>query len=158
MIGRKQLKEMDYILDCAIMKMIVSWLFHNKYNLVLPGFASQGLKKVDNLVFLIENRGSLSRRIAIMSTSLLYHAFGIRGYKYQKTDFVGGEVIFTITQDPRELCCSNCGSRKVKPKGQIERKFRGLPCWFAVSVDHPAYFQSSLSQLWLGPTGKSEIC
>ena len=62
-----------------------------------------------------------------MSTSLLYHAFGIRGYKYQKTDFVGGEVIFTITQDPRELCCSNCGSRKVKPKGQIERKFRGLP-------------------------------
>ena len=33
-----------------------------------------------------------------MSTSLLYHAFGVRGYGYVKTAYVGGEVIFTIEQ------------------------------------------------------------
>ena len=41
-----------------------------------------------------------------MSTSLLYHAFGIRGYRYVKTKYVGGEIIFTIEQ-PLESCrCS----------------------------------------------------
>ena len=29
-----------------------------------------------------------------MSTSLLYHGFGIRGYEYTRTDFVSGKVIF----------------------------------------------------------------
>ena len=33
-----------------------------------------------------------------MSTSLLYHAFGIRGYRYVRTDYLEGEVIFTIEQ------------------------------------------------------------
>jgi hypothetical protein len=36
-----------------------------------------------------------------MSTSLLYHAFGVRGYTYRKTEYVDGSVIFTIEQ-PRE--------------------------------------------------------
>ena len=35
-----------------------------------------------------------------MSTSLLYHAFGIRGYEYVRTDYQDGEVIFTIHQEP----------------------------------------------------------
>ena len=48
-----------------------------------------------------------------MSTSLLYHAFGVRGYRYLKTGYVGGEVIFTIEQ-PWETCrCSACGSENV---------------------------------------------
>jgi hypothetical protein len=29
-----------------------------------------------------------------MSTSLLYHGFSIRGYKYVRTEYQGGEVIF----------------------------------------------------------------
>jgi hypothetical protein len=28
-----------------------------------------------------------------MSTSLLYHAFGIRGYHYTRTDYQGGQTI-----------------------------------------------------------------
>jgi hypothetical protein len=28
-----------------------------------------------------------------MSTSLLYHAFGIRGYQYVRTDYQGGETL-----------------------------------------------------------------
>ena len=34
-----------------------------------------------------------------MSTSLLYHGFGVRGYRYARTDFLEGEVVFTIEQD-----------------------------------------------------------
>jgi len=33
-----------------------------------------------------------------MSTSLLYHGFGIRGYAYVKTEYEGGRVKFTICQ------------------------------------------------------------
>ena len=33
-----------------------------------------------------------------MSTSLLYHGFGIRGYHYVKTAYEDGQVIFTIGQ------------------------------------------------------------
>jgi transposase len=33
-----------------------------------------------------------------MSTSLLYHAFGIRGYQYTRTDYQDGHTIVTIHQ------------------------------------------------------------
>jgi hypothetical protein len=36
-----------------------------------------------------------------MSTSLLYHGFGIRGYEYVRTEYRAGEVTFTIRQDPK---------------------------------------------------------
>jgi hypothetical protein len=36
-----------------------------------------------------------------MSTSLLYHAFGIRCYNYVRTDSPGGQVIFANSQDPQ---------------------------------------------------------
>ena len=62
-----------------------------------------------------------------MSTSLLYHAFGIRGYEYVRTEYQGGQVIFTIRQEPKTLRCEACGSRDVRPKGQVERRFRSLP-------------------------------
>jgi len=62
-----------------------------------------------------------------MSTSLLYHAFGIRGYKYTRTDFRGGQVIFTIHQEPETCRCSACGSTQVVSRGQVERRFRALP-------------------------------
>lgn len=62
-----------------------------------------------------------------MSKSLLYHGFGIRGYEYQRTDFEGGGVIFTINQPRETLCCSACGGRRVFSRGQIVREFRSLP-------------------------------
>ena len=62
-----------------------------------------------------------------MSTSLLYHAFGIRGYDYVRTDYQDGQVIFTIAQDPADCRCSACGSRDVISRGQVPRRFRGLP-------------------------------
>ena len=62
-----------------------------------------------------------------MSTSLLYHAFGIRGYEYIRTDYQGGQVIFTIHQEPETCRCSACGSTQVVSRGQVERRFRALP-------------------------------
>jgi transposase len=62
-----------------------------------------------------------------MSTSLLYHAFGIRGYQYTRTAYQGGQVIFTIHQDPQSRRCPSCGSHRVKPRGHVERRFRTVP-------------------------------
>jgi transposase len=62
-----------------------------------------------------------------MSTSLLYHAFGIRGYQYTRTQYQGGQVIFTIHQEPETCRCSACGSPRVIRRGQVVRRFRSLP-------------------------------
>jgi len=62
-----------------------------------------------------------------MSTSLLYHAFGIRGYRYTRTDYQDGQTIFTIVQEPKTCRCSACGSAKLQSRGQVPRRFRTLP-------------------------------
>jgi transposase len=62
-----------------------------------------------------------------MSTSLLYHAFGIRGYIYVRTEYRNGAVIFTIRQEPETLRCSVCGSQHVISRGQVDRHFRSVP-------------------------------
>jgi transposase len=62
-----------------------------------------------------------------MSTSLLYHAFGIRGYHYTRTDYHDGQTIFTIRQEPETCRCSACGSPQVQSRGRVERRFRTMP-------------------------------
>lgn len=62
-----------------------------------------------------------------MSTSLLYHAFGIRGYQYVSTGYRGGQTIFTIRQESKSCRCSACGSADVRSRGQVERTFRAVP-------------------------------
>ena len=62
-----------------------------------------------------------------MSISLLYHAFGIRGYQYVRTNYTEGQVVFTICQEPQTCRCSACGSGDVLSRGHVERRFRSLP-------------------------------
>jgi transposase len=62
-----------------------------------------------------------------MSTSLLYHAFGIRGYRHVATDFQEGGVRFRIAKDLEDCRCSACGSAHVASRGQVERRFRSVP-------------------------------
>src|SRR3954453_14467266 len=62
-----------------------------------------------------------------MSTSLLYHAFGIRGYHYTRTDYQDGQTIFTIHQEPESCRCAACGSTRVQFRGRVERRFRAVP-------------------------------
>jgi transposase len=62
-----------------------------------------------------------------MSTSLLYHAFCVRGYDYVRTDYQDGRVIFTIKQEPENWRCSACGACVVHSRGHVQRWFRSLP-------------------------------
>lgn len=62
-----------------------------------------------------------------MSTSLLYHGFGIRGYAYVRTEYRHGQVFFTIRQEGDTLRCPACGARGVRTRGHAERCFKSLP-------------------------------
>jgi transposase len=62
-----------------------------------------------------------------MSTSLLYHAFGVRGYRYQRTEYREGKVIFTINQPRESYRCAECGSDQVIGRGTTLRTFRTVP-------------------------------
>jgi transposase len=62
-----------------------------------------------------------------MSTSQLYHSFGIRGYNYARTDYQNGHTIFTIRQEHETCRCSACGSSQVQLRGRVERRFRMVP-------------------------------
>ncbi len=62
-----------------------------------------------------------------MSTSLLYHAFGIRGYQYVRTRYEAGAVIFAIDQPREAYRCGHCGSPDVHAKGSVLRRWRGVP-------------------------------
>jgi transposase len=62
-----------------------------------------------------------------MSTSLLYQAFGIRGYRHVRTDYIEGTNMFTIEQDRSTLRCSACRSHRVMAHGGEYRAFRMVP-------------------------------
>jgi transposase len=62
-----------------------------------------------------------------MSTSLLYHAFGLRGYDYLSTAYDNGHVRFTVAQRLHTRRCALCGSRRVAPRGHQQRTFRAVP-------------------------------
>jgi transposase len=62
-----------------------------------------------------------------MSTSLLYHAFGLVGYHEVSQKFHGGKVTFHIEQPRERYRCSHCGSEDVWSQGGVERTFHTLP-------------------------------
>jgi transposase len=62
-----------------------------------------------------------------MSTSLLYHRFGIVGYRYVRQSFELGVTTFRIEQPRERLRCSQCGSEAVWAQGGVARFFRALP-------------------------------
>ena len=62
-----------------------------------------------------------------MSTCLLYHMFGIRGYEYRKVDFFDGRACFTIEQPRERYRCSECGSPAVHAQGHKDRFLQTVP-------------------------------
>lgn len=62
-----------------------------------------------------------------MSTSLLDHACGVRGYALRKTEFSSGMLLFFLEAQPRHCRCSACGSRDVIRRGSQTRWFRNVP-------------------------------
>jgi len=62
-----------------------------------------------------------------MSTSLLYHAFGLVGYQSVSQSFQGGKVTFRIEQPRDRHRCAHCGSAEVWDQGGSDRLFHSLP-------------------------------
>jgi transposase len=62
-----------------------------------------------------------------MSTSLLYHAFGVRGYRYLATRYQEGEIVVRIEPPRESLKCPACGSSHVHIDEWIPRQWRTLP-------------------------------
>src|SRR3954452_9556361 len=62
-----------------------------------------------------------------MSTSLLYHAFGIRGYRQRSVDFFEGRVCFNIEQPRKDYRCPVCGSPAVHAQGHKDRFLKTVP-------------------------------
>ncbi len=63
-----------------------------------------------------------------MSTSLLYHAFGLKGVKYISTEYKNGSTIFRAEVTSTIENCPACGSwETVHHKGFKERMLRLLP-------------------------------
>ncbi len=62
-----------------------------------------------------------------MSTSILYHGFGVRDYRYLRTEYRKGQVIFHTEKCAEKRCCVECGSREVIKKGKFIRELRTLP-------------------------------
>jgi len=62
-----------------------------------------------------------------MSTSLLYHAFGIRGYTFVSHKFESGKVFFTVQTKRQNLRCPICASQNIILRGSNTRQFRTVP-------------------------------
>lgn len=62
-----------------------------------------------------------------MSTTLLYRAFGLDGYRQVSQRFEEGHVILRIDKPAERLRCSHCGSTEVWGQGGVERTFQTIP-------------------------------
>jgi transposase len=62
-----------------------------------------------------------------MSTSLMYHAFGIRGYTHVRTEYGGGAIEFHLREPAERLRCAACRTWDVSSRGGVRRRFRGVP-------------------------------
>ena len=62
-----------------------------------------------------------------MSTTLLYHSFGIRGYQQTRIEPIGGVTRFHVHPNEKSICCSLCSSHNVIRRGVKQREFRSSP-------------------------------
>jgi transposase len=62
-----------------------------------------------------------------MSTSLLFHCFGIRQVRVHRTDYIAGQAIFHAEVKERLLRCPCCGSCQVIRYGSKVRHIRLVP-------------------------------
>lgn len=69
------------------------------------------------------------REGGMATTSFLYHAMGLRGYRLLSTEYVGGEVIYRVEMAPGKRRCRGCGARfhELRLAGKFRRRFLGLP-------------------------------
>ena len=85
-----------------------------------------------------------------MSTSLLYHAWGLVGYRQERIAFQDGTIRLVMAQGSKSLCCSHCGGRAVVRAGEVVRQFRALPIGAK-----PVWVQLAIPRLWCAGCGKT---
>jgi len=72
--------------------------------------------------------GDETKGVPTVSTSLLYHAFGLRGVKYISTEYEKGLTVFRAEVTSTIENCPACGSwETVHKKGFKERVLRLVP-------------------------------
>ena len=62
-----------------------------------------------------------------MSTSLLYHGWGLRGYTFQSASFIDGTIVFHTRSNRDALACSACGGDRFTLAGVVPRRFKTVP-------------------------------
>jgi len=78
-----------------------------------------------------------------MSTSLLYHGFGIIGYHYVSQHFQEGHVTFRIRQPRERLRCPQCDCDDVWVRGHEQRTFRMVPIG-----SRPTFLTLDVARVW----------
>jgi transposase len=58
-----------------------------------------------------------------MSTSILYHAFGLKGIEYKSTHFIADRIVISAEMNDQWVRCPQCGCRRTIFKGQKRRWF-----------------------------------
>jgi transposase len=84
-----------------------------------------------------------------MSTSLLYHGWGVRGYRQTAIAFEDGMVRFVVEQCPDTFRCNHCSSDRVMRSGQVPRRLRSLPIG-----GKPVWIELPVQRLWCTTCGK----
>ena len=91
-----------------------------------------------------------------MSTSLLYHAFGIRGYQYTRTDYQGGQSDLHYPPGARDLSLLRlrldqvlCAARSSAASERAHRPPRDLR--------GPAHPTRRMPDLWRSATGRDPL-
>ncbi len=78
-----------------------------------------------------------------MSTSFIYHAFGIRDYVHKAAHFIGGGIIFDISPRPEAIKCPECNFNSVIKKGTIVRNLRTIPIG-----SRPVTIRTVIQRVW----------
>jgi len=85
-----------------------------------------------------------------MSTSLLYHGWGLRGYRQRSIGFGESGIHFHVEQKSSTFCCSHCGSTRVMKAGLSPWRFSSLPIG-----GKPVWLDLSIQRLWCATCGKT---
>ena len=78
-----------------------------------------------------------------MSTSILYHGWGMVGYDYLSTKYERGAMIFSVEPRDKTVCCPECGRTDVVCRGAKVRQFRSLPIGMK-----PVFIESKVQRVW----------
>ena len=62
-----------------------------------------------------------------MSTSFVYHAFGVRTYDYRTTKYEGGAIYIYLEKKPHRRRCTRCRSRNITLEGAGTTTVRTVP-------------------------------